>query len=189
MTEPHTKAAREELQSYIDRVERIEEERKALGDDKKAVFAEAASRGFDVKSMRRIIRRRKIDPNDLAEAESVDAVYMHALGMAEDSPLHEQVKALAQDGLGRDQLIETLQLLIPNNGEIIARVGGKPMRLWRDETGKASAEEYVAPEPRRERPSRLLDSDAVEATIDGGRKSHVLSAADRAERRSRGVSA
>jgi uncharacterized protein (UPF0335 family) len=183
MTEASTKLARDQLKAFI---ERLDEERKAVGDDRKAVFAEAKSQGFDPKAMRRMLKRRKAEPAELAEEEAIDAVYLSALGMAEETPLHEYVRALAGDGLGRDELIEAFQRLIPNNGEIIARVGGKPMKLWRDEAGEAFAAEYVAPAPRAERPGRDLDSEAVEETVDG-RKDHIRSAADRAERRARGA--
>jgi uncharacterized protein (UPF0335 family) len=137
--------AREEFKAYIERIERLAEERKSLGDDQRALFAEAKAKGYDTKSMRRIIKRRQKDTNELAEAAAIDDVYMHALGMTAESPLHVQVKRLVQDGMSRDQVIEAFQLLIPNNGEIIASVGGQPVRLWRTEDGRAFAEDYVPP--------------------------------------------
>ena len=121
--------AREKLKSYIERIERLAEERKELGDEQQALFAEAKADGFDPKSMRRLIKRRQKDPSELAEWDAVDDTYMHAIGMAVDNPLHLQVAAMARDGLARDELIEALQQLVPVNGEIIAKVGGKPMRL------------------------------------------------------------
>jgi len=140
--------ARDELKSFIERIERLAEERKALGDDQRAIFAEAKSKGFDPKSMRRIIKRRQKDANELAEDEAIDDTYAHAIGMAADSPLHVQVAKLARDGLARDQVIDALQLLIPVNGEIIASVGGEPMRLWRSEDGQSFAEPYVPPKAK-----------------------------------------
>ncbi|CAL77389.1 hypothetical protein BRADO3611 [Bradyrhizobium sp. ORS 278] len=136
---------RELLRSYVERIERIVEEIQALKDDQKVLFAEAKAQGIDTKSMRRIIKRRQKDQAELTEQESVDALYMHALGMTAEHPLHQQVAELAQTGLGRDQVIEALQLLIPVNGEIIASVGGQPMRLWRTADGKSFAEDYVPP--------------------------------------------
>jgi uncharacterized protein (UPF0335 family) len=136
---------REELKSYVERIERIAEEITALKDDQRALFAEAKSKGYDAKSMRRIIKRRQKDPNELAEHEAIDDTYMHALGMTNENPLHAQVAKLVKDGVARDQVIEALQLLIPVNGEIIASVGGQPMRLWRTEDGRSFAEDYVPP--------------------------------------------
>jgi uncharacterized protein (UPF0335 family) len=135
---------REELKSYVERIERIAEEINALKDDQRALFAEAKSKGYDTKSMRRIIKRRQKDPSELAEHEAIDDTYMHALGMTSENPLHVQVAKLVKDGVARDQVIEALQLLIPVNGEIIASVGGQPMRLWRQRTGDPS-EDYVPP--------------------------------------------
>lgn len=140
----HT-SAREELKSYIERIERLVEEIVALKDDQRVLFAEAKAKGYDTKAMRRIIKRRQKDPGEVAEAEAIDGTYMHALGMQADNPLHLQVARLVKDGMSRDQVIEAFQLLIPRNGEIIASVGGTPMRLWRTEDGKACAEDYVPP--------------------------------------------
>ncbi|MGL3208722.1 DUF2312 domain-containing protein [Bradyrhizobium sp. BR 1433] len=140
-----TKAAREALKSYIERIENLVEQIVALKDDQKAVFAEAKADGFDPKSMRRIIKRRQKDPGELAENEAIDDTYMHALGMASESALHVQVSRLVRDGMSRDQVIEAFQMLVPVNGEVIASVGGAPMRIWRTEDGKAFAEDYVPP--------------------------------------------
>jgi uncharacterized protein (UPF0335 family) len=174
----------DELKSYIERIERLAEERKSLGDDQRALFAEAKAKGFDPKSMRRIIKRRQKDANEIAEDEAIDDTYAHALGMAADSPLHIQVAKLARDGLARDQVIDALQLLIPVNGEIIASVGGKPMRLWRGEDGQSFAEEYVPPKAApAEKKGRALGAPAAVLSIVP--KDPVQAAADAAERRAR----
>ena len=181
--------ARDELKSYIERIERLADERKALGDDQRAIFAEAKSKGFDPKSMRRIIKRRQKDANQLAEDEAIDDTYAHAIGMAADSPLHVQVAKLARDGLARDQVIEALQMLIPVNGEIIASVGGEPMRLWRSEDGQSFAEPYVPPKARSseklpaEKTGRGLKPTG--AVLQMVPKDHVRAAADAAEKRAR----
>jgi len=78
-THVHSKA---QLRSIIERIERIEEERKSLGDDVREVYAEAKGQGFDVKALRTIIRMRKQDPSERAEAETILETYLHALGMA-----------------------------------------------------------------------------------------------------------
>ncbi len=74
-------AAGDRLKSFVERIERLEEEKKALADDIKEVFAEAKSAGFDVKILRQVIRLRKMDANDRNEMEEVLAIYMRALGM------------------------------------------------------------------------------------------------------------
>jgi uncharacterized protein (UPF0335 family) len=69
------------LRSFIERVERLEEEKKALADDIKEVYAEAKGQGFDVKTMRKIISLRRKDPDDRAEEDALLDTYMSALGM------------------------------------------------------------------------------------------------------------
>ena len=69
------------LRSIIERVERLEEERRALGSDIKDVFAEAKSAGFDVKVIRQIIRIRRQEPAEVEEQESLLDTYRRALGM------------------------------------------------------------------------------------------------------------
>lgn len=75
--------AADHLRSYIERIERLEEEKKAIADDIKEVFAEAKGTGFDVKAMRKIIALRKLDKADAQEQEYMIDLYKHALGMAE----------------------------------------------------------------------------------------------------------
>ncbi len=75
--------AAERLKSFIERIERLEEEKKGLQDDIKEVFAEAKGTGFDTKIMRQIIRLRKMDKNDRDEQETLLELYKQALGMAE----------------------------------------------------------------------------------------------------------
>ncbi|HBT41274.1 MAG: DUF2312 domain-containing protein [Alphaproteobacteria bacterium] len=74
-------AASERLKALIDRIERLEEEKKALAEDIKEVYSEAKSAGFDVKVMRQLIRLRKMDESDRNEMEEVLTIYMRAVGM------------------------------------------------------------------------------------------------------------
>ncbi|HEX5327842.1 MAG TPA: DUF2312 domain-containing protein [Acetobacteraceae bacterium] len=73
--------AADRLRSLVERIERLEEERKALGNDIKDIYAEAKSAGFDVKVLRQLIRLRKQEPADIEEQESLLDVYRRALGM------------------------------------------------------------------------------------------------------------
>lgn len=75
------KATGQQLKSIIERVERLEEERKALGSDIKDIFLEAKANGFDVKALRKLIRIRKQDLNERREEEAILETYMAALGM------------------------------------------------------------------------------------------------------------
>jgi uncharacterized protein (UPF0335 family) len=74
--------AAEELRLLIERIERLEEEKKAIGDDVKDVYSEAKARGYDTKTMRAIVRLRKMDDNDRQEADALLETYKAALGLA-----------------------------------------------------------------------------------------------------------
>lgn len=73
--------AADRLRSIIERIERLEEERKGLANDIKDIYAEAKSAGFDVPVIRRIIRARKQEPSEVEEQETLFDVYRRALGM------------------------------------------------------------------------------------------------------------
>ena len=82
--QPDAKAggvAADRLRSLVDRIERLEEERKALGGDIRDIYAEAKSAGFDVKVLRQLIRVRRQEPADVEEQETLLDVYRRALGM------------------------------------------------------------------------------------------------------------
>ena len=69
------------LRAFIERIERLEEEKKALSDDIKDVYAEAKGNGFDVKIMRKIVSLRKQDRDKRMEEETILDLYLAALGM------------------------------------------------------------------------------------------------------------
>ncbi len=71
------------LRSYIERVERLEEDKAGVASDIKDVFAEAKSNGFDVKAMRQVLKLRKMKANERTEAEYMLDLYKRALGMDE----------------------------------------------------------------------------------------------------------
>ncbi|MDI1263844.1 MAG: DUF2312 domain-containing protein [bacterium] len=73
--------AKDQLKAIVERIERLEEEKKTISDDIRDVFAEAKGNGFDVKALRTIIRMRKQDANERAEQETILETYMQALGM------------------------------------------------------------------------------------------------------------
>jgi len=73
--------ASEELKQFVERVERLEEEKKAIADDIKEVYAEMKGRGFDTKVVRQIVRIRKQDHAERMEMEAILDLYMTALNM------------------------------------------------------------------------------------------------------------
>ena len=69
-----------QLRAFIERIERLEEEKKALGEDIKEVYAEAKGNGFDTKIIRQVIRIRKMEASDRQEQEALIDLYLSALG-------------------------------------------------------------------------------------------------------------
>lgn len=77
--------ARDQLRSIVERVERLEEEKKTIADDIKEVYAEAKANGFDTKTLRTVVRLRKQEAAERQEQEAMLDLYMHALGMVPDT--------------------------------------------------------------------------------------------------------
>lgn len=76
-------SAKDQLRSYVERIERLEEEKAALAVDIRDLFAQAKSSGFHTKALRKVIKLRKQDASERRDEEAVLATYMHALGMLE----------------------------------------------------------------------------------------------------------
>lgn len=81
ITETSQTVAAGQLRQYIERVERLEEERATINDDISEVYAEAKGTGFDVPAMRQIVAMRRKDPMKRQEEQSILELYMAALGM------------------------------------------------------------------------------------------------------------
>ena len=76
-----------QIKAFVERIERMEEEKKTISDDIKDIYAEAKGNGFDVKALRAIVKLRKQDANKRAEEAAILELYMQALGMLADTPL------------------------------------------------------------------------------------------------------
>lgn len=77
----HNSISAEQLRLFIERIERLEEEKKGIADDIKDVYAEAKSTGFDTKTMRYIARLRKMEKHHRDEQDALQETYRNALGM------------------------------------------------------------------------------------------------------------
>ena len=73
--------AKDQLKAFVERVEKMEEEKKAISDDIRDIYAEAKGNGFDVKALRAIVRLRKQDPAERQEHAAILDTYKHALGI------------------------------------------------------------------------------------------------------------
>jgi uncharacterized protein (UPF0335 family) len=80
--QPATRFAKDQLKAFVERIERLEEEKKATSDDIRDVYAEAKGTGFDTKALRSVVRLRKLDTDERREQQEVLDTYLHALGMA-----------------------------------------------------------------------------------------------------------
>src|SRR5262249_50990047 len=80
--QPATRFAKDQLKAFVERIEKLEEEKKATSDDIRDVYAEAKGTGFDTKALRSIVRLRKLDTDERREQQEVLDTYLHALGMA-----------------------------------------------------------------------------------------------------------
>ncbi len=81
---PETGVGRDQLRAFIDRIEKLEDEKKAISEDIKEVYAEAKGSGFDAKTIRQVVRIRKMDTSERMEQEALLDTYLHALGMIPD---------------------------------------------------------------------------------------------------------
>jgi len=81
--QPATRFAKDQLKAIIERIERLEEEKKATSDDIRDVYAEAKGNGFDTTALRTIVRLRKMDTDERREQQEVLDTYLVALGMVQ----------------------------------------------------------------------------------------------------------
>ena len=184
------KVAQDQVKNFMERIERLEEERRDLADDIRSIYAEAKAAGYDTKALRKLIQLRRKDANERAEEEAILDTYMHAVGMATETPLFTAVGAMGTDTAARDQVIDAFKLLVPATGEVVIKMGGNPVRLWRDDKGQAHAEDYVEAESApKEKPGKALKKPATVLTMVPGGKGpsadEIKRIADDAEARSR----
>jgi uncharacterized protein (UPF0335 family) len=83
------------LQSFINRIERLEEEKRAMAEDIREIYKEAKSQGYDPKIMRKVVALRRLDAAERQEQEALIAAYRDALGMLSDLPLGQAALANA----------------------------------------------------------------------------------------------
>lgn len=114
---------RDQLRAFVERIERLEDEVKAINDDKSEVYKEARGNGFDVKVMRKIIADRRKDPNERQEFEAVYDAYAAALGMLPATRARTETvlmqephdEAEGQGGVVEHSSAEGSQALLPSD--------------------------------------------------------------------------
>lgn len=140
-------AAGKELSGIISEIELVRDRKKQIGDQEKEIFAAAKAKGYDPKTIRRILQLRQQDQKKRQESEALFDSYMHAIGMAEDLPLFRAVGLMGVDVTVSEQVIEALSLLVPIAGEIVVKIGAARLRLFRDKDGEAHVEEAAESKP------------------------------------------
>jgi uncharacterized protein (UPF0335 family) len=78
-----TRVAKDQLKAFVERIERLEEEKKVIADDIRDVYGEAKANGYDTKALRAVVKMRKQDSDERKEQEAILEVYLQALGMLE----------------------------------------------------------------------------------------------------------
>jgi uncharacterized protein (UPF0335 family) len=76
-----TRVAKDQLKAFVERIERLEEEKKVIADDIRDVYGEAKANGYDTKALRAVVKMRKQDSEERKEQEAILEVYLQALGM------------------------------------------------------------------------------------------------------------
>ena len=80
-TDTSYRVTADELRQFIERIERLDAERKDIAEQQKEVFAEAKGRGYDTKALRKLIAERRLSPDEVSEAQAVLEMYREALGV------------------------------------------------------------------------------------------------------------
>jgi uncharacterized protein (UPF0335 family) len=142
MTETLGNNSQAMLRGFVDRIENVNKQIDDLRDDKKVITAEAKAAGFEPKYIGKIVRKRRKKPHDWQEEDAKESMYMHAVGMAPEPPLFRTLNALAKDATSRATIIETFKKIVPPKGEFIVKIGGKPVRIFRDSEGNAQSEPW-----------------------------------------------
>lgn len=137
----------ERLQSFVERIERLEEEKKAIGGDVRDIYSEAKGVGYDVKTIRKVVAERKIDAADRDEQEALLDTYRHALGMM------SYRQAAEHFGISKSKL----QRLVPKNSN-----GTVPREMVDGDLGDFSL---------------ITNTEADSLTADAGRPSEPSAAA------------
>lgn len=135
----------ERIRNFVERVERIREQKKQLGDDEKAIMAEAKAEGFVPAAIRYVIKVRAEKPHDRQEREAMQDLYLHAMGMTSEPPLFRFAGLAAVDYTAREQVIEGMKNFAPPHGQghIDVRFGASTIRLERQKDGSVSATDVV----------------------------------------------
>jgi uncharacterized protein (UPF0335 family) len=138
------------LLEIIEQSEVYDADKKELSDLNAALMGAAKAEGFNTKAISVLKKRRRMKPHDRQEGDEIFHAYSHAIGMDDEPPLFRAISEMARDSLTREGLLESMKELAPPEGDIILRMGGEPVRVYRDKDGIAHVEPYVSEKAKRE---------------------------------------
>lgn len=144
--------AGELLRGFVERVEHEKEQIKIHNDNIGVIMAEAKAANLVPAGVRYIVKKRKMKPSERSEAEALEDMYLHAMGMAADNPLFRAVGLMSVDIATRESVIEAMKKFVPVNGSITVEAGGAPVRLTRDADGAISVTEVIEKPVQQEVP-------------------------------------
>ena len=165
MSEGENKPSSEYLIDLFERVEAIRERKKACGTEESAVFAEAKAKGYDVATLRRLLKLRAMKPSDRDEQDALTDIYMDVTGMTRQPSLFRAAGLMSVDVAAREQVLEAFRNFVPDKGDVIIRFEGSPVRLWRDAAGGVQVEDWKEPSGFEAAPSGGLKSRAPSVPV------------------------
>ena len=143
------------LRGFIERIERIREEKKDLADDQRLVMAECKKAGLVPAVVAHVVKLRAMKPSDVHDSRVLTDLYLSALGMAEEPPLFRAAGLMSVDITAKDSVIEAMKRFVPTNGSITIDAGGLPIRLTRNKDGEVQASDVLPLEQGSERQAQI----------------------------------
>jgi uncharacterized protein (UPF0335 family) len=167
----------EELRSYVERLERIDQEKKELSADRAVVMAEIKAAGFDTKIVAYVLKARAASPSELQEDRALKDLYLSALGLTPEPPLFRAMGLIEVDTAMRESVIEAWKRMVEPGGSVtITPKEGRPFTISRDVSGTVTVSDVIERKPApvdapRTKPARqaaaVPEVDAIGAEMMG----------------------
>ena len=168
--------ARDQLRAFIERIERLEEEKKTIADDIKDVYAEAKGMGFIPAMMKKVIALRKKDEQERAEEEAILDTYLHALGMIAQPDLFEEPHHPETGEIIDPKLAQTIVTGMQTETGRKALIAAVDIMITREE-----AEEQNSPAMALQSPRKAAEAVSERTAFTSATEAPVLVEADEAE--------
>lgn len=167
----------EDLRGFIERLERIDQEKKELSADRAVIMAEIKAAGFDTKIIPYVLKARAASPSELQEDRALKDLYLSALGLTPEPPLFRAMGLIEVDTAMRESVIEAWKRMVEPGGSVtITPKDGRPFTIARDVTGTVTVSDVIErkpapPDAPRSKPARqtapVPEVDAIGAEMLG----------------------